>query len=59
VETRLVEILKVFSDEQQSITTKPKQAISGVEGPIINPHERDDAVASQDEVDDLLSSLGF
>ncbi|MGF1774031.1 protein phosphatase CheZ [Vibrio maritimus] len=59
VETRLVEILKVFSDEQQPITTKPKQATSGVEGPIINPHERDDAVASQDEVDDLLSSLGF
>ncbi|MFA0086138.1 protein phosphatase [Vibrio sp. 10N.286.49.C2] len=59
VETRLVEILKVFSDEQQSITTKPKQAPVGVEGPIINPHERIDAVSSQDEVDDLLSSLGF
>ncbi|CSB21613.1 chemotaxis protein CheZ [Vibrio cholerae] len=29
------------------------------EGPILNPHERIDAVSSQDEVDDLLSSLGF
>ncbi|HBF09625.1 MAG TPA: protein phosphatase [Gammaproteobacteria bacterium] len=30
-----------------------------LEGPIINAEERDDVVASQDDVDDLLSSLGF
>ncbi|CAH0525210.1 protein phosphatase CheZ [Vibrio hippocampi] len=59
VEDRLVEILRLFSEEQQTITTKPKQAPTGAEGPIINPHERVDAVSSQDEVDDLLSSLGF
>lgn len=59
VEDRLVDTLKLFSEEQQTITTKPKQAPTGVEGPIINPHERVDAVSSQDEVDDLLSSLGF
>ncbi|OUS27815.1 protein phosphatase [Gammaproteobacteria bacterium 45_16_T64] len=31
----------------------------GAEGPIINPEERADVVSGQDEVDDLLSSLGF
>ncbi len=30
-----------------------------VEGPIVNKEERDDVVADQDDVDDLLSSLGF
>ncbi|PCJ21946.1 MAG: protein phosphatase [Gammaproteobacteria bacterium] len=29
------------------------------EGPVINPEERNDVVSGQDEVDDLLSSLGF
>lgn len=29
------------------------------EGPIINPEKREDVVSGQDEVDDLLSSLGF
>ena len=29
------------------------------EGPIINPTKRDDVVNNQDDVDDLLSSLGF
>ena len=29
------------------------------EGPIMNAEQRDDVVAGQDEVDDLLSSLGF
>jgi chemotaxis protein CheZ len=59
VEARLVEILTVFSDGQQLTKTEHKKAPAGVEGPILNPHERDDAVSSQDEVDDLLSSLGF
>jgi len=64
VEQRLVEILKVFGAhqlEENSIdkSTTDDQASSEPEGPIINPHERNDAVSSQDEVDDLLSSLGF
>jgi len=29
------------------------------EGPQINAHERADVVSGQDDVDDLLSSLGF
>ena len=67
VEDRLVEILTVFSDnkpeEQTQVLPEPsdkkiKQS-SEAEGPILNPEQREDAVSSQDEVDDLLSSLGF
>ncbi|MGB1061699.1 MAG: protein phosphatase CheZ, partial [Ketobacter sp.] len=29
------------------------------EGPIINPEAREDVVSNQDDVDALLSSLGF
>lgn len=60
VEGRLVEILTVFGSSQleQSAHNKNK-ASTDPEGPILNPQERDDAVSSQDEVDDLLSSLGF
>ncbi|MCE0494575.1 protein phosphatase CheZ [Vibrio salinus] len=64
VEQRLVEILTVFGAhqlEESSITNSKRdsKSPSEPEGPIINPHERNDAVSSQDEVDDLLSSLGF
>ncbi|WP_068712691.1 protein phosphatase CheZ [Vibrio tritonius] len=61
VEKRLVDILTVFGTAQTDKTAddnKDKSATEA-EGPILNPHERQDAVASQDEVDDLLSSLGF
>lgn len=60
VEDRLVEILTVFGTSQkvESEENKNKASISP-EGPIMNPNERTDAVSSQDEVDDLLSSLGF
>ncbi|MBY0420460.1 MAG: protein phosphatase CheZ, partial [Pararheinheimera sp.] len=37
---------------------KPK-AGHEAEGPIIDAAERDDVVSGQDDVDDLLSSLGF
>ncbi|QXO18157.1 MULTISPECIES: protein phosphatase CheZ [Vibrio] len=59
VEQRLVEILTVFGSEQIEQQEKSKKALTEPEGPIMNPHERSDAVSSQDEVDDLLSSLGF
>lgn len=63
VEQRLVDILTAFGTEQsqqtEQQTSGDKKASSSAEGPILNPHERTDAVASQDEVDDLLSSLGF
>jgi len=60
VEQRLVEILTAFGSEQtEKQTSGEKKTSTTAEGPILNPHERVDAVASQDEVDDLLSSLGF
>ena len=73
VENRLVEILTVFAANESGEPDKPapeaektaasaekqKKASHEPEGPILHPEQRDDAVASQDEVDDLLSSLGF
>ncbi|MDG3088758.1 protein phosphatase CheZ [Vibrio hannami] len=60
VEDRLVEILTTFGVEQIENNTETAQDESTkAEGPILNPHEREDAVSSQDDVDDLLSSLGF
>ena len=61
VEVRLGEILTAFGDDQvePGATHNKRKASIDPEGPILNPHERADAVSSQDEVDDLLSSLGF
>ncbi|QYO70798.1 protein phosphatase CheZ [Vibrio cholerae] len=60
VEKRLVEILTVFGAAQKE-QKADKATVASIEpeGPILNPHGRIDAVSSQDEVDDLLSSLGF
>lgn len=68
VEKNLIELLKLFGDldaekSEDSATAaddKKKSATSREpEGPIIDPENRDDVVDGQDEVDDLLSSLGF
>ncbi|MCU4674942.1 protein phosphatase CheZ [Catenovulum sp. 2E275] len=62
VEDNLIHLLTVFGTpqkEQQSQQTTEQTKMNGVEGPIIDAVDREDAVASQDEVDDLLSSLGF
>ncbi len=67
VEGRLVDILTVFSgnrpEEQTQVfetsADKKVKPSSNAEGPILHPELREDAVSSQDEVDDLLSSLGF
>ncbi|PWI35090.1 protein phosphatase [Vibrio albus] len=60
VEERLVDIVTAFGVEQPDIPSEEaRKASTEAEGPIMNPHEREDAVSSQDDVDDLLSSLGF
>ncbi|MFM2589281.1 protein phosphatase CheZ [Vibrio sp. TBV020] len=60
VEGRLVEILTAFSSGQLEESKNNKnKASTDPEGPILNAQDREDAVSSQDEVDDLLSSLGF
>ena len=61
VESKLVVILTVCSKENELIesTNKEKQKNIDPEGPIMNAESRSDVVNGQDDVDDLLSSLGF
>ncbi|MFD2168171.1 protein phosphatase CheZ [Thalassotalea euphylliae] len=60
VEESLINMLTAFgvTEEQQNKATL-KTGENLVEGPIVNTEERDDVVSGQDDVDDLLSSLGF
>ena len=58
VEDSLINMLTAFGITSDEIA-KPKVGENLVEGPIVNAEERDDVVADQDDVDDLLSSLGF
>lgn len=60
VESKLVEMLTVFGEPEQVVEAPiEKNRDIAVEGPIINKEARTDVVQSQDDVDDLLSSLGF
>lgn len=64
VEKNLIELLKIFGKEEarrEAEKTESVQQQNGneAEGPIIDTDKRDDVVGGQDEVDDLLSSLGF
>ncbi|KAF7787074.1 MULTISPECIES: protein phosphatase CheZ [Pseudoalteromonas] len=70
VEDSLIHLLTVFgsADESQQTAAQPQaqtkapavtDELSGPEGPILDAESRDDVVSGQDEVDDLLSSLGF
>ena len=61
VEESLINMLTAFGvsevEQKQKATLKTGENL--VEGPIVNTNDRDDVVADQDDVDDLLSSLGF
>lgn len=61
VEDSLINMLTAFgiSSETQEAESSPKLGDNLVEGPIVNTENRDDVVEDQDDVDDLLSSLGF
>ncbi len=61
VEDSLINMLTVFgiSAEQTQTESTPKVGENLVEGPVVNTENRDDVVEDQDDVDDLLSSLGF
>jgi chemotaxis protein CheZ len=72
VETNLVDLVKMASDvetiagikrqnkEQEKIDNDLSQKRAAFDdGPCVNSDERGDIVTSQDDVDDLLSSLGF
>jgi len=67
VEDNLVSLVKIAAQVESVVGIKPeevkaqaeKEADIKGEGPQIKAEEREDVVGSQDEVDDLLSSLGF
>lgn len=71
VEDSLINVLTVFSRSSEQIALEQtalsqQQQIVGEsdladkpEGPVLDAKTRDDVVSNQDEVDDLLSSLGF
>tara|TARA_B100001094_G_C18195884_1_gene810887 strand:- start:6319 stop:7047 length:729 start_codon:yes stop_codon:yes gene_type:complete len=61
VQNNLIDILKIFGDVTSTPVQEEKKIIPGTkaEGPIVNAEKRDDVAQNQDEVDDLLSSLGF
>lgn len=59
VENNLVSMLTVFGEQPDTENEKLKDKNVEAEGPIMNAEQRDDVVTGQDEVDDLLSSLGF
>lgn len=63
VEESLIGLLTAFGKSNtQVLEQKPakKKVLAGeAEGPIIDKEDRDDVVNGQDDVDDLLSSLGF
>jgi len=66
VEERLVDLVKMAGTvdylngvKREPVVKTSKKTGSEAEGPIINPEERADVVSGQDDVDDLLSSLGF
>lgn len=69
VESSLVDLVRMASTVEQlagigadgsddELNTAPAND-EVAEGPIMNPEVREDVVSGQDEVDDLLSSLGF
>ena len=57
VEEQLVSFIKISTNREGEHI--PQAAASGLQGPQIPGKEDADSVKSQDEVDDLLSSLGF
>jgi len=66
VEKSLVELVRLgggisdSSSAETSSTKKPKESVPGeLEGPQIPGMESEEAVSSQSDVDELLSSLGF
>ena len=59
VENNLVSMLTVFGDHPAAETQVMQKSNIEAEGPILNAELREDVVTGQDEVDDLLSSLGF
>ncbi|MDO6678538.1 protein phosphatase CheZ [Shewanella sp. 4_MG-2023] len=59
VESSLVSMLTIFGENAADSDRVIDDNKIEAEGPILNADTREDVVTGQDEVDDLLSSLGF
>lgn len=60
VEDSLVNLIRIAGTQMLSLQRqRPKQEKGGLDGPAVPGVIVQGAVSSQDEVDDLLSSLGF
>lgn len=59
VEDNLINLLQVFGQANAESNTDKQESSIAAEGPVVAAAQREDVVAGQDEVDDLLSSLGF
>ncbi len=59
VESNLISMLTLFGEQSSEIENTSTYNKIEAEGPIVNADTREDVVTGQDEVDDLLSSLGF
>ena len=60
VESNLISMLTLFGEQPlESESIIDDESKIKAEGPIVNADTREDVVTGQDEVDDLLSSLGF
>lgn len=57
IAAQVEDITGITSDEEPKAQEKEKDIEA--QGPIMNAEARDDVVSGQDDVDDLLSSLGF
>ncbi len=59
VEDNLVQLIKMFgSSDEFKKAQETEVKVTGAEGPVIDK-TREDVLTNQDDVDDLLSSLGF
>ncbi len=60
VESNLVNLIRLQGDGPSTTTdVKDKETVGKLEGPQIPGKEAEDVMANQDDVDDLLASLGF
>lgn len=59
VEDSLVRVIKCTSSENKNINKNNTNSKGGLEGPSVPGVTSTDSLSTQDEVDDLLSSLGF
>ncbi|NRA54696.1 MAG: protein phosphatase CheZ [Gammaproteobacteria bacterium] len=59
VEENLINLLKVFGQHQDNTVVERIDNCIIADGPVVPSAKQHDVVSGQDEVDDLLSSLGF